>query len=307
MNLYTIIIAGGIGSRVESIFGSDYPKQFIILPSVGFSSFMNVVKRAQVKHDTKILIVTNKKYFDIACAQTKQVLGSSKMPEVIFILEPFVYNTFAAILLTLNILVNNFSLRIDNTILILPSDHIILDEGNFYNDILQASKIVNSDLASCIMFGIMHHCTDIYKLNTQYGHLICGKAYIDSDMVQYYSISELKINYHYNNTDAKPLYNLEMILYNSGIFFGKCDFLFETCLQYLVSIGIDHSHLTKHIKQISTNTFLTNENDYTALPKIQFDNALCAHIDNIKLIKANFDWIDIGSPQNAKKVMLINP
>ena len=233
MNLYTIIIAGGIGSRVESIFGVGHPKQFIILPSVGSSSFMNAVNRAQVKNDTKILIVTNNKYFDIAYAQTQQVLGSSKMSEVIFILEPFIYNTFAAIFLTLNILVNNFCLCIDDTILILPSDHIIVSKQDFYNDILQASKILNSDLASCIMFGIMHHCTDIYKLNTQYGHLICGQAYIDSDMVQYWSISELQINYHYNNsnTDAKLCYDLEIILYNSGIFVGKCDFLFDICIQ----------------------------------------------------------------------------
>ena len=156
--MFSIILAGGSGTRLWPLSRSLFPKQFVPFKELnGNSLFQETLIRATMLsevHDVRI--VTNVDYKFHCLTQASEI--GIILDESQILLEPIARNTLPAITYAM------FSLPEQDTVAcILPSDHVIPDRLAFVNLVKNSEKIANTSL---VTFGI--HPT---FPNTGYGYI----------------------------------------------------------------------------------------------------------------------------------------
>src|SRR5260370_3968838 len=122
-NHYAIIMAGGIGSRFWAIRRTSHPKQFLDILGTGKTVIQNTYKRfLKVCPKENIYIVTNENYAGLVKAQLPDMADQQ------ILTEPVMRNTAPCIAY------GCFKIESSNpnaSIVVAPSDHLILDEAAF--------------------------------------------------------------------------------------------------------------------------------------------------------------------------------
>ena len=115
-----VIISGGAGSRLWPLSRQSDPKPFIKLAD-GLSLLQTTFLRAtQLENVDKIVTVTNEKIF-FRMQDEYQQINENIICD--FILEPFGRNTAPAVMMACLLVAKKYG--IDQTILVLPADHLI--------------------------------------------------------------------------------------------------------------------------------------------------------------------------------------
>ena len=122
--LRPIILAGGVGKRLWPLSTKYNPKQFIPIFQ-DLSLFDLTLQRANNSLFKKPIVVTSKKYLK----QVSKAFERTGLKPSLIVLEPESKNTYSAI--TLAALLSNEELGKDKLI-IMPSDHYISNNMNFY-------------------------------------------------------------------------------------------------------------------------------------------------------------------------------
>ncbi|MCY7409041.1 MAG: mannose-1-phosphate guanylyltransferase, partial [Chitinophagales bacterium] len=133
-NQYAVMMAGGIGSRFWPLSKSKYPKQFIDILGTGKSLLQQSYER--LRHTfppERIFIITNESYAEITRKQLPELSREN------ILLEPSRKNTAPCIAYAGHKIL---SLDTNASIVITPSDHIILNEQKFSAALQKALKIV---------------------------------------------------------------------------------------------------------------------------------------------------------------------
>ena len=122
-DFYTVIMAGGIGSRFWPVSRTEFPKQFHDMLGTGQTLLQRTFSRMnKIIPSENIYILTNDRYLDLTLQQLPAITSSQ------VILEPVMRNTAPCILLSaLKIKKQNP----DAVMLVAPSDHWIEDEEAF--------------------------------------------------------------------------------------------------------------------------------------------------------------------------------
>ncbi|MBS1502020.1 MAG: NTP transferase domain-containing protein, partial [Bacteroidetes bacterium] len=156
-NYYAIIMAGGIGSRFWPISRTSYPKQFLDILGTGKTLIQNTYERfLKVCPKENIYVVTNENYAKLV---QEQIPG---MTEGQILTEPVMRNTAPCIAYGCYKIE---SLNPDASIVVAPSDHLILDEPAFITAIEKSLKMA-SENECLITLGIMPSRPD-----TGYGYI----------------------------------------------------------------------------------------------------------------------------------------
>ena len=120
---YAVIMAGGIGSRFWPMSRSAEPKQFLDILGTGRSlirmTFDRLEKLVPADH---ILVVTNARYKDQVAAHLPS------MPVENILCEPFMRNTAPCIAYANAVIASRDP---QASVVVAPSDHLILDESGF--------------------------------------------------------------------------------------------------------------------------------------------------------------------------------
>ena len=127
-----IILAGGVGKRLWPLSTKYNPKQFIPIFQ-DLSLFDLTLQRANNSLFKKPIVVTSKKYLK----QVSKAFERTGLKPSLIVLEPESKNTYSAI--TLAALLSNEELGKDKLI-IMPSDHYISNNMNFYQACKNALK-----------------------------------------------------------------------------------------------------------------------------------------------------------------------
>lgn len=273
-NTYIAIMAGGVGSRFWPSSREHMPKQFLDILGVGKSLIQLTVERFEkLVSPDRILILTNKTYVDLVKEQLPQILPGN------IIAEPSRNNTAPCNAL-LAMKVNQQDP--DATIVVAPSDHVILKEEEFLNRIKQAIDFGQTKSA-LVTLGISPTRPD-----TGYGYIEMNKSEKEGDV---YKVNEFKEKP--NKETAKNYLKSGNYVWNAGIFIWKSS---EILRSFILNAPDIIEVLGKDIDKLnSSNEQAYIDEVYPNTESISIDYAILERADNVYTIPCDIGWSDLGT------------
>lgn len=258
-----MILAGGSGTRLWPLSRDRYPKQFIKLQGDRPSLFQETFKRSLLLADADdIYVVTNEKYKFLVMGAVEE-LGYD-YDESNILVEPEAKNTLPAIYAG----VHEIAKKGNDTVVVFPSDHMILKSQEFAN-IIKESEALTRD--SIITFGIKPD-----NPNTGYGYIAPGEQKLNG-----YQVKEFK---------EKPKYEVAVTYVDEGYYWNAGIFMFNT----EIFIG--------EVKQYAENiynAFESSDNIKEAFSKIDekisIDYGIMEKSRNVAVAPVDIGWNDLGS------------
>ena len=273
MNLYAVIMAGGVGSRFWPRSKKKTPKQLIKIFGEQTMIQETVSRLEGIVKTENIYVITNK-------VQMPGVLTQlSQLPVENIIEEPFGRNTAACIGLA-SVLIGKKDP--DAVTIVLPADHIIDDREEFHITLTKAAKFAD-EAKGLVTIGIPPS-----KPETGYGYIQIDENAIIDSVYKVLTFAE-KPNY----ATAVRFIESGDFFWNSGMFIQRVDVILDEMKLYMPEL---HEGLIKIQDAIGTKEFtevLTNV--YGRLKKISIDYGIMEKSKKVFLTKGNFKWSDVGS------------
>jgi mannose-1-phosphate guanylyltransferase len=273
MELYALIMAGGVGSRFWPRSKEKKPKQ--LLRVVGNNTMIqDTVKRLEGLVENKnIIVITNK----IQKMRVKEQLP--QLPEENIIDEPFGKNTAACIGLA-SVLIK--AKNDDAVMITLPADHLIKDDELFRQCLSNAADFAYKS-KGLVTIGITPT-----RPETGYGYIQYDDAKIENDIYKVLAFAEKP-----NISIAREFVESGDFLWNSGIFIWRVDAIYNEMKKHLPDLT---EGLEKIEKTIGTPDFEKQlVQVYGQLKSISIDYGVMEKSKIVYLTKADFYWNDVGN------------
>ncbi len=253
----SIILAGGVGTRLWPLSREYYPKQFIQLD--GLSLFQKTYERAvRLSGPDGIYVVTNEIHRYLVRNQADE-LGYT-IDDVHLLVEPEGKNTLPAIGWALQ-RIRNASRH--DTAAVFPSDHVLGDDA--IDQIRAAEPVAKKYL---VTFGVVPT-----SAHTGYGYIRPGKALAIGNVVDQFK----------EKPDEKTAqeYVKQGYLWNSGIFLLSTDCFF--------------AELKKYQPRLAAALRGDADPDYPGLEAISIDYGLLEHSKKVAVVPLSAEWNDLGT------------
>lgn len=275
---YVAIMAGGIGSRFWPKSRTSYPKQFLDILNTGKTLIQWTFERyAAFIPEENIYIVTSNDYTHIVKEQLPRLNPQN------IVSEPSRKNTAPCIAYISFKLLQKDP---DATLIVAPSDHMVLEPEEFKRVSLEALDFA-SHLKALVTLGIK----PTYP-NTGYG-------YIQHEMM---SVAEnvYKVKTFTEKPDielAKTFILSGDFLWNAGIFIWQVKNIAKAFEQHqpemyeLFVAEKDRFNTPEEVKAI--------ERIYPLCTNISIDYAIMEKANNVYVIPASFGWSDLGTWNSA--------
>ena len=279
--LLPVILSGGAGTRLWPMSREAHPKPFMRL-SDGQSLLQKTWQRAvALPGVTEVLTVTNREhYFKSKDTYSAQGVPGASVHKA-FLLEPLGRNTAPAIALAALWVAEHAGS--DTTMLVLPADHLIRDQAAFEQAVMRAQRLARED--KLVTFGI---APDVAE--TGYGYIECGEwdaamgSALASRFVEKPDIS-LAEQYVASGT----------YLWNSGMFCFTAGTLLAALEQHAPEL-LEQARRCWLASQAESHALLELDHaTFSAMPDISIDYVVMEKARNVQVVRADFDWSDIGS------------
>jgi mannose-1-phosphate guanylyltransferase / mannose-6-phosphate isomerase len=273
--VFPVILSGGSGSRLWPLSRKALPKQLLAL--VGSRTMIQeTVCRARGEGFAAPIVISNQEHRFMIAEQ----LRAAGITDAKIILEPAGRNTApAAAVAALKVIEDDP----DGLLLLMPSDHIILDQKAFLAAVTIAAKAART--GALVTFGIKPASAE-----TGYGYIKSADAL---DGVPGAFAVERFVEKPDMATAERYLASGEYY-WNSGMFmFGAKSFLAEMeRLQpgMLASCrdALSHAHRDIDFIRLGEVAFL-------ACPSQSIDYAIMEHVANAAVVPVDMGWNDVGS------------
>lgn len=273
MDIYVVIMAGGVGSRFWPRSREKKPKQLIKIFGENTMIQDTVNRLDGLVENDKIFIITNK----VQKLKLKEQL--SNVPEENIIDEPFGKNTAACIGLASIIIKKKNPHAIT---LVLPADHYIRDAEKFKETILQGARYAEKS-GGLVTIGITPT-----RPETGYGYIQYDEEQVDENIHHVQTFAEKP-----NLATAKRFVNSGDFLWNSGMFIWKVDSILGEIKELMPDLSVGLDEIAESIDTIDFDKTLTNV--YGQLKSISIDYGIMEKSKKVFLTKGIFDWSDVGS------------
>lgn len=275
-NLYTLIMAGGSGTRFWPRSKTAKPKQYLNMFGTD-SLLQSTIKRFSTFTETdNIYIVSGKNQANVLEEQT------TMLPKENLIYEPVGKNTLPCIGLAAMFAEKE---NPDGIMVVSPADHLINNDELFKDTILAAVKIAD-ELDGIVTLGIKPTFPA-----TGFGYVQTAENITGSG-----KINQFKVERFVEKPDEATAtgYLKEGSFYwNSGLFVFKVSVFLNSVKKFAPALYAD---LRKIQEDIGNPTFeQTLDTIYRAVESISVDYGIMEHAKNIYLVEGNFDWNDLGS------------
>lgn len=275
---YVLIMAGGVGSRFWPKSRNHFPKQFIDILGLGKSLLQLTYERfSKICANDQIFVLTNEGYADLVKTQLPNVLEEN------ILLEPSRNNTAPCIAYAC------YKLRKidpDATLIVAPSDHLILKEEEFLAKVDTALSFAEQNEA-LLTIGITPTRPD-----TGYGYIKYKK---DSSG----DLPETPVKKVESFMEKPVLEKAEAYLascdyvWNAGIFIWSAKTIIEAFEKYAPEIAALFSKGNSAYNTSEEQGFITA--NYPNSPNISIDYAILEKASNVYTLPADIGWSDLGT------------
>ena len=274
--MYTVIMAGGRGTRFWPLSTEDTPKQLLSL--VGDTSLLQqtVARITPLMPLEDIYVVTGESLI----SATKRHLPD--LPSENIIAEPVRRNTLPCIgLAALHLKERRGG---DAVMAVLPADSAIQDQERFCK-LLQYAEHIAANNNALITFGIPPT-----RVDTGYGYIRLGAATHTTDDFQTFQVRQF-VEKPDRETAEKYLESREY-LWNSGMFVWRVDLILNAIKTYQPSIyqslmEIDAAIGTKNEAEAISHA-------YSQMESISVDYGVMEKAKEMLVIPADIGWNDVG-------------
>ncbi|MCE8626193.1 mannose-1-phosphate guanylyltransferase [Bacteroides fragilis] len=270
---YCVIMGGGIGSRFWPFSRKTMPKQFLDFFGTGRSLLQQTFDRFNKIIPTEnILIVTNAIYADLVKEQLPEL-----DPKQI-LLEPARRNTAPCIAWASY---HIRSLNPNANIVVAPSDHLILKEGEFLAAIEKGLDFV-SKYDKLLTLGIKPN-----RPETGYGYIQIAELEGDN----FYKVKtftekpELEL--------AKVFVESGEFYWNSGLFMWNVNTIIKAGEALLPELASKLAPGKDVYGTPEEKAFI--EENFPACPNVSIDFGIMEKADNVYVSLGDFGWSDLGT------------
>ena len=272
-NRYCVIMCGGVGSRFWPYSRTDLPKQFIDFFGTGRTLLQMSYDRIQgIVPKENILLVTNRRYAKLIHEQLPEISDDQ------ILYEPARRNTAPCIAWATN---HIRAINPDASIMVAPSDHLILKEEQFKESIRRGFDFVEHHDA-LLTLGIKPS-----RPETGYGYIQVGESVNDE-------ISKVKTFTEKPNLElAKVFIQLGEFFWNSGIFIWSANSIYKALHDYAPEVCgvLDRG---EGIYGTPAEMAFINE-AFPSCQNISIDFAVMEKAPNVYVECVEFGWSDLGT------------
>jgi len=290
--IFAVIMAGGVGSRLWPLSRKKRPKQFLDFLGDG-TMILKTFKRLEglVKPEN-ILVVTNKQGATLVRESLPDIL-----PENI-IAEPIGKNTAPCIALATAYIRK----RNPNSVaIVLPADHLIQDTHRFQQTLSGAIDVATKK-ATLVTIGMKPS-----RPETGFGYIQAERG--DSDLAEMvlkkHDVQAFKVKTFAEKPDletAKGFLESGDFLWNSGVFIWH---LKSISREFERSMPELYKDLEAFHECIGTpEEQETIERIYTWTHPISIDYGVMEKAETVYVMEGTFDWSDLGSWDEVLKLRL---
>lgn len=270
-------MAGGVGSRFWPLSRTQKPKQFLDILGTGKSLLQMTFERfKKIMPADRIYIVTNNDYLELVKDELPEIAVAN------IICEPARRNTAPCVAYASYKI---SSIDPDAVTVVAPSDHLILNEEMFLEDVkLGMESAAATD--SLMTIGIKPTRPD-----TGYGYIqVSNKPIAGFDP----KIKKVKTFTEKPELElAKTFMDSGEFVWNAGIFIWSVKNILAAFNDYLPEVN---DLFKENLKAYNTNKewdFIRQT--YLVCPAISIDNGILEKAKNVYVIEASFVWSDLGT------------
>lgn len=269
-------MCGGVGSRFWPFSRSGRPKQFLDFFGTGRSLLQLTYDRMLALTDSShIVLVTNSAYKDIIREQLPEI------PEENILCEPARRNTAPCVCWAAH---HIYSKDREASIVTLPSDHLIMREGEFHR-VIDAGLSFVEEGDRLLTIGLKPTSP-----HTGYGYIQRGEPTDTPDILKVKSFTEKP-----NREMAEVFLSTGEFFWNSGMFMWRADSILKAFSKYDREISTIFEAGEKYYGTREEMRFINEAFPHS--PSISIDYAIMEKAENVYVETADLGWSDLGTWQ----------
>jgi mannose-1-phosphate guanylyltransferase len=275
--MFSVIMAGGVGTRFWPCSRRKHPKQLLDLTGGGSMIRLTVERLSGLSSPEEIFIITNRSQ---AKAIRAEVAGGVSPGNIIS--EPVGRNTSAAIGLA-GVLLRRIDP--DSRMLVLPADHLIEPVAAFEKAVRAAEAYV-ADRGGFLTFGIQPT-----RPETGYGYIQAGARVFSHSGLDVFAAEAFLEKP--DPPTAERFFETGTYFWNSGMFMWNTDEILEAIERfipdlYAVFVDVDERLGSENLAEILDDV-------YPQAPDISIDYGVMERADQVVVLRPDFSWNDVGS------------
>ena len=276
---HVFILAGGSGTRLWPASTRNNPKQFLSLSGNKSLLALTIERARGLDIPGEIVIITLEDQLGGILEECSSLQGG-----ITVIPEPFARNTGPALALGAKYVASKHSR--DDTILVLAADHLISPQAQFASDVKKAAELAEQGML--VTFGIPPTFA-----STGYGYIEEGEPVGPGAKVA--SFREKP-----DRETAEEFLERGNYYWNSGMFLFSAGLFLDEVTKHEAEITDAFAGLGDFSEERRGNAIVACRDEavrksYEKAPKISVDYAVMERSGQVGVIKAAFDWNDIGS------------
>jgi len=269
--LIPVILSGGAGARLWPVSREALPKPFIKLAD-GETLLAKTLRRAlKCADDGGVLTVTNRDYFFLT--RDEYAVAAKGATGLDYLLEPVSRNTAPAICAAaLHVAARHGA---DALMLALPADHLIKDEKAFVAAVAQARKLAADGWL--VAFGIAPTRAET------------GFGYIEADGERIKRFIEKP-----DAARAEEFVRSGRYSWNSGMFCFAASAVLDAFRRHSPDV-LEAAQAAIAATDFGKQPAVLPEAQFAGARDVSFDYAVMEKAERRAVVRAGFDWNDIGS------------
>jgi mannose-1-phosphate guanylyltransferase len=280
-HVHVAIMAGGIGSRFWPQSRSAKPKQFLDILNTGRSLL-------QITYD-RFINICPKENIHIVTIEEYEYLVREQLPDITaqqIVKEPKRRNTGPCVAYICDRI---YAQDPEASIIVVPSDHLILYEDKYLEIISKCLEFVESHDA-LVTLGIKPT-----RPSTGYGYIQYDEEKKEDDFYKVKTFTEKP-----DAEIARTFVKSGDFLWNSGMFVWKAKAIIEAMHRYLPEVMDCFAGGRDVYGTDREKDFI--ERAYSQCINISIDYGVMEKADNVYTIPSKFGWSDIGSWDSLHEV-----
>lgn len=277
MSIYPVVLCGGSGTRLWPLSRGGYPKQYLKLTGDHTLVQQTVQRLSGIADAVAPIVITNAEQRFLVADQLRTI---GVKPSAV-VLEPVGRNTAPAVAAAALLAIER---NPEALLLVLPSDHVILDEAVFIRIASMAGEIANT--GNLVTFGIAPT-----QPHTGYGYIRSGEAMSSHE-------DAYRVDAFVEKPDAPTA---ERFLaeggyyWNSGMFMLKASAYLEELARFEPAV-LQQVELSLAQARRDDDFIRLDSAAFEGSPNISIDYAVMERTDRAAMVATTgLNWSDIGS------------